>query len=80
MTTEALQKKMSQYLRGESKPAEARQIQNWLSCVNDEKHEVSSEEKAKIENEIVANVKAYVNYSLFIPKAEPWWKKITAFF
>jgi hypothetical protein len=80
MTTEVLQKKTSRYLCGESMPAETRQIQNWLSCTTDNKDKVSSEEKAIIEKEIVAEIQAYVTWTLADPKPEPWWKKVTAFF
>jgi hypothetical protein len=80
MTTEVLQKKMSRYLCGQSVPAEKKQIQSWLSCTSEKKINVSSEERAIIENEILAQVQAYVACSLFQPKPEPWWKKITTFF
>ncbi|MBC7949723.1 MAG: hypothetical protein H7Y42_17695 [Chitinophagaceae bacterium] len=80
MTTEVLRKKTGRYLCGESVPAEKKQIQNWLSCTGEKDNSISPEERAMIENEIVGQVQAYVASSLFIPKAEPWWKKITAFF
>ncbi len=79
MTKEILHKKVSRYLHGQSKPAEKRQIQNWLSCTDDKK-QISEEEKAVIENEILATVQAHTAYPLFFPKPEPWWKKITALF
>jgi len=80
MTTEVLQKKMSRYLCGQSVPSEKMQIQSWLSCTSERKIDVSAEERTIIENEIVGQVQAYVICSLFQPKSEPWWKKITAFF
>lgn len=80
MTIEALHKKTERYLCGVSKPAETRQIQNWLSCTDNKKSIVSVNEKATIENEILAGVQAYTAYPLFFPKTAPWWKKIIAFF
>jgi hypothetical protein len=80
MTTEILRKKTGRYLSGQSMPAESKQIQNWLSCTDNKKEEANAEERAIIENEIVTLVQAYVASSLFQPKQEPWWKKITAFF
>jgi len=80
MTTEVLRKKTGRYLCGQSVPSETRQIQNWLSCTSDKKAEVSAEEREIIENEIIAQINAYVVSSQFVPKQEPWWKKITTFF
>jgi hypothetical protein len=81
MTTEVLRKKTGRYICGLSAPSEKRQIQNWLSCTGDNKAIVSAEEREMIENEIVAQVQAYVVSTLFIPpKKESWWNKITAFF
>jgi len=80
MTTEVLRKKTGRYITGLSMPAEKKQIQNWLSCTGDNKAAVSAVEREMIENEIVAQVSAYVACTLFHPKREPWWKKITAFF
>jgi hypothetical protein len=81
MTTELLRKKTARYLCGESIPSEKRQIQSWLSCTPDNRNEVSAEEREIIENEIVAQVQAYVACTLFQPsRSETWWKKITAFF
>ena len=80
MTTELLRQKTGRYLCGLSVPAEKRQIQTWLSCTGNNKPAVSTEEREKIENEIVAQVQAYVACSLFQPVPDPWWKKITAFF
>ncbi|HEX2628895.1 MAG TPA: hypothetical protein VHM26_07785 [Chitinophagaceae bacterium] len=79
MTTEVLEKKTSRYLQDESTPAETRQIQNWLSCTAD-KEQSTEEERASVENEILAAVQAYTAYPLFYPKPEPWWKKFTAMF
>jgi hypothetical protein len=79
MTKEILHKKVSRYLHGQSKPAEKRQIQSWLSCTDDKK-QISEDEKSVIENEILAIVQAQTAYPLFFPKPGPWWKKITAFF
>jgi hypothetical protein len=79
MTTDILHEKVSRYLRGQSKPAEKRQIQNWLSTTTGNK-EISEEEKIQVEAEILAEVQANTAYPLFYPKATPWWKKITAFF
>jgi len=81
MTTEVLKEKTSRYLCGQSIPAEKKQIQTWLSCTNDKKTEISAEERALIEQEIVAQVNAYALSSIFVPtKADAWWKKITALF
>jgi hypothetical protein len=79
MTTEVLQQKTTRYLQGQSRPAETRQIQNWLSCT-DEQQKVSEEERMQIESEILSEVQAYTAYPLFFPKQEPWWKKVTTFF
>jgi hypothetical protein len=76
MTTEVLKEKTGRYLRGESVPSEVRQIQTWLSCINDIKANLTAKEKENIENEIIAEVQAYIAYSQFNPKPEPWWKKI----
>jgi len=80
MTTEVLRKKTGRYLCGLSMPAEKKQMQNWLSCTGDNKPAVSTKERELIEDEIVAQVQAYVASSLFFPKQEPWWRKITASF
>jgi hypothetical protein len=80
MTTELLRKKTGRYLCGLSVPAEKRQIQNWLSCTDDNKPNASTEEKERIENEIVTQVQAYVVSTLDEPKSGSWWRKITAFF
>ena len=80
MTTKILHKKTNRYLAGAAMPAETRQIQNWLSCTENKKLLVSPDEKTKIEEEILADVKAYTAYPLFYPTTTPWWKKITAFF
>ncbi|MDP4264036.1 MAG: hypothetical protein Q8941_16020 [Bacteroidota bacterium] len=80
MTTDILKKKTARYLRGQSVPAERKQIQNWLSCTGDRKMSVSTEERTIIENLIVAEVKAYIDYTKLEPEPAPWWKKITAFF
>ena len=80
MTTEVLRQKTGRYLCGLSVPAEKKQIQSWLSSTGNHKPAILAEEREQIENEIVAQVQAYVASSLFHPKPEPWWKKITAFF
>ena len=80
MTTETLKKKTARYLKGESAPAETRQIQNWLSCTNKVSKNLSVEEKQQIEKEILAEIQAYTAYPLFYPKPEPFWKKFTASF
>ena len=76
MTTKVLKEKTGRYLRGESVPSEKRQIQTWLSCTVDKQDNLSAKEKEKIENEIVANILAYVDYTQFDPQPEHWWKKI----
>jgi hypothetical protein len=80
MTTDVLKKKTTRYLQGRAMPAETRQIQNWLSCVDTQKTVTGEEEKMLIEAEILADIQAYTAYPLFFPKTEPWWKKITAVF
>lgn len=80
MTTAVLKGKTGRYLCGQSVPAEKKQIQTWLSCTNDKKAEISAEERELVENEIIAQVNAYVISSSFVTRSEPWWKKITAFF
>ena len=80
MTTEVLKKKTTRYLQGNAKPAEMRQIQNWLSCTEQNKAAMTEEEKAILESEILAEIQAYTAYPLFHPKPQPWWKKVTAVF
>jgi hypothetical protein len=80
MTTDILKKKTGRYLKGLSVPAEKKQIQNWLSCTEDRRLQVSPEERTEIENLIVAEVKAYIEYTRLEPEVAPWWKKITALF
>jgi hypothetical protein len=58
-------------------PAEERQIQNWLSCTGDIKKETNLDERSRIEQEILEEVRAYTAYPLFYPKKESWWKKFT---
>ena len=81
MTTEVLMAKTGRYLRGESVPSETRQIQTWLSCTNN-KNIVSLKDQELIENEIVGDIHAYIEYTQFQPKEKSWWHKIkiTAFF
>lgn len=80
MKSEILQRKLERYLNGQSLPAEARQIQTWLSCTSEEK-ELTAEEKSLLEMEILQEIQAYTAYPLFFPKKEkPWWQKITALF
>lgn len=80
MTPKTLYNKTGRYLCGASMPAETRQIQNWLSCINENRNSPSPDEKTRIECNILAEVKAHTAYPLFYPKAAPWWKKITAMF
>jgi hypothetical protein len=80
MTTDILKKKTGRYLSGQSVPSERNQMQNWLSCTGEKKINVSAEERTIIENLIVAEVKAYIDYTKLEPEPAPWWKKITAFF
>lgn len=81
MTTETLYKKTGRYLCGAALPAETKQVQNWLSCIDEKKIDLTTEEKARIENEILADIQAHTAYPLFFPKTiTPWWKKITGFF
>lgn len=78
MTPEVLKKKTGRYLQGVSMPAETRQIQNWLSCTDNDSHP-AEEDKETVEAEILAEIQAYTAYPLFFPKPAPWWQKITTF-
>jgi hypothetical protein len=78
MTTEVLNKKTARYLEDKAMPAEKKQIQNWLSCTANAK--LTEEEKAIIEDQILAEIQAYTAYPLFHPKPDPWWRKFTAMF
>lgn len=80
MTTEVLKKKTTRYLQGRAMPAETRQIQTWLSCTDNGEVLLDEEEKAIIEDEILAEIQAYTAYPLFYPKIEPWWRRITTYF
>ncbi len=80
MTTEVLRDKTGRYLCGQSAIAEKKQIQNWLSSTANKQNTISEEDRKHIEDEITAQVKAYVVSSTFEVKEESWWKKITASF
>ncbi len=80
MTKNILAKKTERYLCGASSPAERKQIQHWLSCIDYKKMDTVNEEREQIENEILAEVQAYTAYPLFFPKETPWWKKANSFF
>ena len=74
MTNEILEKKTTRYLFGEPMPAEAKQLQNWLSCTEG-KATFTAEERAMIEEEILNEVKSFTAYPLFYPKKKmPWWR------
>ena len=75
MNTEILRQKTSRYLYGTPMPAEARQIQNWLSCTGDERPATDPAARERVEQDILAEVQAYTAYPLFFPKKEAWWKK-----
>jgi hypothetical protein len=80
MKTETLHNKLERYLNGVALPAETRQIQTWLSCT-DAEEQMNDEEKLKLENEILGDIRTHTSYPLFYPKKEePWWQKITALF
>lgn len=80
MKSEILQRKLERYINGESKPAETRQIQTWLSCTSSDK-QLSAEERSLLELEILQEIQAYTAYPLFYPKKEkPWWQKIATIF
>jgi hypothetical protein len=78
MTKEMLHRKTNRYLVNASQPAETRQIQNWLSCI--EPSDIPQESREQIEQKILDEIKAYTAYPLFYPKPAPWWRKFTAFF
>ncbi len=75
MTTEILRQKTSRYLYGSPMPAEAKQIQYWLSSTGAKKA-TSEEERTMIEEQILEEIKSYTAYPLFFPKKDPWWKKL----
>lgn len=78
MTNEILEKKTTRYLFGEPMPAEAKQLQNWLSCTGEHKPAYTPEQRSAIEQEILDEVKGYTAYPLFFPKKKnPWWKTLT---
>ena len=80
MKTEILHKKLERYLNGESRPAETRQIQTWLS-VTDETMSLDPEEKQKLEMDILSEIQEHTAYPLFYPTAEKaWWQKAVAAF
>ncbi len=80
MTTEVLKEKTGRYLSGHSVPAEAKQIQTWLSCTDEKKNNISEKERVAIEEGIIAQIQAYVASSSLQPKvAASWWKKIKVF-
>jgi hypothetical protein len=80
MTTEILKNKTARYLCGMAIPSEKNQIQTWLSCT-DNTSEMLSEERDRIEDDITAQVMAYVESTLvYQTKTDRWWKKITASF
>jgi len=74
MKKEILHKKLSRYLDGQSKPAETRQIQNWLALVDKTSLTLTEEEKEQLAAEILNQVKAETAYPLFYPKPKPWWQ------
>ena len=80
MTTETLKKKTTRYLQGRAMPAESRQIQTWLSCPGTEKLNLTEDEKAAIENDILGEIQAYTAYPLFYPRPEPWWQRLGTYF
>ena len=79
MTPEVLKKKTGRYLQGVSMPAETRQIQNWLSCTDNDTPRPADTDKETVEAEILAEIQAYTAYPLFYPKPGPWWQKNTTF-
>lgn len=79
MTTEVLKNKTGRYLCGMAVPAEKQQIQTWLSCTD--KTELPVEKRQEVEDEIVAQVMAYVDSTLaYQTKSERWWRRFTASF
>lgn len=72
--------KTGRYLCGMAVPAERMQIQTWLSCIG-EKTAIQEDQREQVEDEIMAQVMAYVESTLtFQTKPERWWRKITASF
>ncbi|RYY54165.1 MAG: hypothetical protein EOO09_15440 [Chitinophagaceae bacterium] len=81
MKTEILHKKLERYVNGESRPAEVRQIQTWLSVPQQEK-QMTAEEKDQLGMDILAEIKEETAYPLFYPRGDekPWWQKAVAAF
>ncbi|MET0636840.1 MAG: hypothetical protein ABWZ25_12495 [Chitinophagaceae bacterium] len=80
MKSEILHKKFERYLNGESKPAETRQIQTWLSVTSDEP-QLSQEEKDQLGADILNEIRESTAYTLFYPRDEKaWWQKAVAAF
>ena len=80
MKPEILHKKLTRYIDGQAMPAEANQIQNWLSIVDKSELQLSEDDKLLLEGEILADIKAYTAYPLLFPKSKPWWQRITGMF
>ena len=80
MKTEILHQKLSRYLDGQSMPAEANQIQNWLSIVDKSSLHMSEEDKAILENEILKDIREYTAYPLLFPPVKSIWQKISEIF
>jgi hypothetical protein len=79
MTNEILEKKTTRYLFGEPMPAEAKQLQNWLSCTAEYKPVFGTGEREQIEKEILEEVQSYTAYPLFYPKKKAgWWERFWA--
>ncbi|MBN8781794.1 MAG: hypothetical protein ABS85_14255 [Sphingobacteriales bacterium SCN 48-20] len=77
MKKEILHKKLSRYLEGEAKPAETRQIQNWLALVDKTTTVASEQEKHQIGEEILNEIKAETAYPLLYPQQKSWWDQLT---
>ena len=80
MKTEILHRKLSRYLDGQSMPAEANQIQNWLSIVDKSNLRMSEENKAILEHEILTDIRNYTAYPLLFPPAKSIWQKLAEIF
>ena len=80
MKTEILHQKLTRYLDGHSMPAEANQIQNWLSIVDKSGFTITEENKTILENEILNELRQQTIYLSQPPSAPSLWQRITNIF
>jgi hypothetical protein len=80
MKTEILHKKLSRYLDGHSMPAEANQIQNWLSIVDKSDLNISEADKTILENQILEDIRKNSGYLTLLPSTQSLWQRISKLF